>query len=78
MHVVTTRGRVRSGGDAMLILMAMNPETRWKAWLARALPPLRAKARAQYERTAARRSELSAKVPDAEVTVIEPRWVRLP
>ena len=77
MHMVSTRGRVRSGGDAMLALMALNPKTRRKAWLARALPPLRRRARVQYEQLAARRSELSAKVPDAEVTVVEPRWVRL-
>lgn len=78
MHVVDARGRVKSGGDAMIALMALNPKTRRKAWLAMALPPLRRKARVQYEQLAARRSELSAKVPDAEVTVVEPGWVRLP
>lgn len=77
MHVVDERGRVRSAGDALIFLMALNPRTRRKAWLVRALPWMRRKVRAQYDRTAARRSELSDRVPDAEVTVVEPRWVSL-
>lgn len=78
MHVVDRRGRVRSAGDAVIFLMALHPRTRPKAWLVRTLPWVRRKVRAQYERTAARRSELSERVPDAEVTVVEPRWVALP
>ena len=78
MHVVDTRGRVKSAGDAVIALMALSPGTRRKAWLVRAVPSLRAKVRAQYQRTADRRGELSEKVPDAPVTVVEPRWVRLP
>jgi hypothetical protein len=78
MHVVTRRGRVQSAGDAVIALMALSPKTRPQAWLVRAVPSLRRKVAAQYERTASRRSELSDRVPDAEVTVVEPRWVRLP
>jgi predicted DCC family thiol-disulfide oxidoreductase YuxK len=77
MHVVDTRGRVKSAGDAVIALMALSPKTRRKAWLVRALPPLRKKVRAQYQRTADRRSELSERVPDAAVTVVEPRWVHI-
>ena len=78
MHVVDRRGRVASAGDAVIALMAVAPRTRPRAWLVRAVPALRRKVAAQYERTAARRSELSERVPDAAVTVVEPRWVRLP
>ncbi len=76
MHVVDRRGRVHSAGDAVIFLLALNPRTRPKAWLARAVPSLRRQVHARYERTAARRSELSDRVPDAEVTVVEPGWVR--
>ena len=78
MHVVSARGRVRSAGDAMIALLALDPRQRPKAWLTRAVPSLRRKAAEQYERLAARRSELSEKVPDAPVTVVEPGWSRLP
>jgi hypothetical protein len=78
MHVVSRRGRVRSAGDAVIALMAVSPRTRPRAWLVRAVPSLRRKVAAQYEKTAARRGELSERVPDAPVTVVEPRWVRLP
>jgi hypothetical protein len=77
MHLVSRRGRVRSAGDAMIGLMAAFPRTRPKAWLVRAVPSLRRKARAQYVRLAERRGELSEKVPDAPVTLVEPRWTRL-
>jgi hypothetical protein len=62
----------------MIALSAVFPKTRWKAWLTYAVPSLRRKAGAQYERLAARRSELSDRVPDAPVTVVAPRWTRLP
>jgi hypothetical protein len=78
MHVVDTRGRVHSAGDAVIALMAVNPKTRPRAWLVRAVPSLRRKVAAQYEKTASRRGELSDRVPDKEVTVVAPRWVRLP
>lgn len=78
MHIVTTRGRVLSGGDALIYLMRLDPKTRRKAWVARAVPSARRKVRAHYQRTADRRGELSERVPDAPVTVIEPGWVRLP
>lgn len=78
MHVVSRRGRVRSAGDAVIALMALSPKTRRQAWLVRAVPSMRRKVAAQYERTASRRGELSDRVPDAPVTIVEPRWVRLP
>lgn len=77
MHVVSTRGRVRSAGDAVIALMAVNPKTRRRAWLVRAVPSMRRKVSEQYQRTADRRGELSEKVPDAPVTIVEPRWTRL-
>ena len=77
MHLVSRRGRVRSAGDAMIGLMAVHPRTRPKAWLVGAVPRLRRKARDQYDRIAARRAALSERVPDAPVTVVEPRWTRL-
>ena len=77
MHVVDRRGRVKSAGDAVIALLALSPRTRPQAWLARAVPSLRRKVRERYDRTAARRAELSERVPDAEVTVVEPGWVRL-
>lgn len=78
MHVVSRRGRVRSAGDAVIALMAVNPRTRPRAWLVRVVPSMRRRVAEQYQRTADRRGELSEKVPDAPVTVVEPRWVRLP
>jgi len=77
MHVVSRRGRVASAGDAVIALMAASPATRKQAWLTRAIPSRRRKVAADYQRTADRRGELSEKVPDAAVTVVEPRWVRL-
>ena len=76
MHVVGVDGTVESAGDAVLAMMAVFPKTRWKARVARLLPPLRRKAQREYERLAARRSELSERVPDVPPTVVRPRWVR--
>ena len=74
---MSRRGRVASAGDAVIALMAASPATRKQAWLTRAIPSRRRKVAADYQRTADRRGELSEKVPDAEVTVVEPRWVQL-
>ena len=76
--MVSRRGRVYSAGDAVIALMAVNPRTRPRAWLVRAVPSMRRKISEQYQRTADRRGELSEKVPDAPVTIVEPRWVHLP
>jgi hypothetical protein len=57
--------------------MAIDPKTRRQAWLTRLIPSRRRKAAADYQQLAARRGELSERVPDAEVIVVEPRWVRL-
>jgi predicted DCC family thiol-disulfide oxidoreductase YuxK len=73
MHVVNRRGKVFSNGDAVIAMMAAFPLTRPKAWFLRAIPPLRRKVDAGYRKLAARRGELSAKVPDAEPVVIAPR-----
>jgi hypothetical protein len=78
MHVVDERGRVHSGGDAMILLMAMQPATRRRARLARIWPPLRRKIRAEYVALADRRGELSERVGDVEATRVPPRWTRLP
>ena len=75
MHVVSRRGRVRSGGDAMIAMDLLFPETRKQARLARVLPSRRREVRATYEAIAARRSELSERVPDIEAIVVEPRVV---
>ena len=77
MHVVERDGTVHSAGDAVVRLFAAFPRTRWKAWAARLLPPLRRKIAREYQRLADRRGELSERVPDAEPTVVPPRWVRL-
>lgn len=78
MHVVDVWGRVHSAGDAVVQLLALNPETRWRARLARWLPPVRRKVEREYQRLAARRDELSGKVPDVAPTVVAPRWVHHP
>ena len=78
MHIVDERGRVHSGGDAMILLMAMQPATRRRARLARIWPPLRRKIRAEYVALADRRGELSDRVGDVEPTRVPPRWTRLP
>ena len=78
MHVVEKDGTVHSAGEAVIRLLAVFPRTRWKSWAARLLPPLRRKVSRDYERLADRRSELSERVPDAEPTVVPPRWVDLP
>jgi len=78
MHVVDRRGRVHSGGDAVIRLFSVFPRSRWKAWIALLLPPVRRKVDRQYRRLADRRSELASRVPDAPPTVVPPRWVRLP
>ena len=78
MHIVDERGRVHSGGDAMILLMAMQPATRRRARLARIWPPLRRKIRAEYVALADRRGELSERVGDVEPTHVPPRWTRLP
>ena len=78
MHIVDERGRVHSGGDALIILMAMQPATRRRARLARVWPPLRRKIREEYVALAARRGELSDRVGDVATTSVPPRWTRLP
>ncbi len=78
MHIVDTRGRVRSAGAAVIVLLSLNRKTRRKAWLARLLPPVRRKIERDYRALADRRAELSAKVSDVEPTTIRPGFVRLP
>jgi predicted DCC family thiol-disulfide oxidoreductase YuxK len=78
MHIVDERGRVHIGGDAMILLMAMQPATRRRARLARIWPPLRRRTRAEYVALADRRGELSERVGDVEATRVPPRWTRLP
>ena len=76
MHVVRRDGSVASAGEAVIELLAVFPRTRWKAWAARLLPPVRRKVHAEYRRLAERRGELSDRVPDAEPVVVRPRWMR--
>lgn len=76
MHVVDERGRVFSGGDAVIKLMWVMPATRWRARVARWVPPVRRKVAREYQKLADRRGELSEKVPDAEPTVVCPRWIK--
>jgi len=76
MHVVGVDGIVASAGDAVIAMMAVFPKTRWKARVARTLPPLRRKVGREYQRLADRRSELSERVPDVPPTVVRPTWVR--
>jgi predicted DCC family thiol-disulfide oxidoreductase YuxK len=78
MHVVGVDGSVASAGDAVIRLMAVFPRTRWRAWVARVLPPVRSKVDREYRRLADRRGELSDRVPDAPPTVVRPGFVRLP
>ena len=78
MHIVDEHGRVFSAGEAVIRLLAVFPRTRWKAWIARLLPPVRRKVAAEYQRLADRRGELAERVPDSLPTVVPPRWVRLP
>ena len=78
MHVVRRDGSVASAGAAVVVLLGVFPRTRWKAWAARLLPPVRRKVDAQYQRLVDRRGELSDRVPDAEAVVVRPRWVRVP
>ena len=77
MHIVDRDGSVHSAGEAVILLFAVFPRTRWKAWLARLLPPVRRKVAREYERLASRRAELAAKVPDSEPVHVPPRWTRL-
>jgi hypothetical protein len=77
MHVVDTQGRVHSAGRAVIQLLALNRKTRWQAWLARLLPPVRNKIEREYQRLASRRGELSERVEDVPPTVVPPRWTRL-
>ena len=78
MHIVDTSGRVHSAGDAVIVLLSLNRKTRWKARLARLLPPVRRKIAREYQKLADRRGELSEKVGDAPPTHVPPRWVNLP
>lgn len=78
MHIVDERGRVHSGGDALVILMAMQPATRRRARLAKVWPPLRRRIRAEYVALAAKRDVLSGRVEDVAPTHVPPRWTRLP
>ena len=77
MHIVDERGRVHSGGDALIILYSLHPKTRRLATLARLLPPVRWKVRREYRAIADRRGELSEKVPDVEPVTVRPEWTRL-
>jgi predicted DCC family thiol-disulfide oxidoreductase YuxK len=77
MHIVRPGGTVVSAGDAVIDLLALSPKTRWQAWAARLLPPLRKKIDREYRKLADRRGELSARVEDAEPVVVPPRWVHL-
>ena len=76
MHVVGVDGRVHSAGDAVIELFAASPKTRYRAWLARLLPPVRRKIAREYQSLADRRGELSPKSPDVPPVVVEPRWVK--
>ena len=67
--MVRRSGRVVSGGDAMLLLEAILAGRR--GW-SRLWPPRKRQARREYEALAARRDQLSAKVPDVPPTVVEP------
>ena len=78
MHIVDERGRVHSGGDALIILFSIHPKTRWRARAARLLPPVRNKIRREYRAIADRRGELSDKVADVEPVTVRPQWTRLP
>jgi predicted DCC family thiol-disulfide oxidoreductase YuxK len=73
MHVVLPDGTVCSGGDAVIELLALRPKTRPVAWLARALPPVRAWIRRAYNKTAANRAELANRVPDRDLVVDPPQ-----
>jgi len=77
MHVVDTRGREHSAGAAVIVLLSLNKKTRWKTRLARLLPPVRRRIERDYQHLAARRDELSAKVPDVEPTTVRPRFARM-
>lgn len=80
MHIVDERGRVHSGGDALIILFSIHPKARWRglAVAGRFLPPVRNKIRRQYRAIADRRGELSDKVADVEPVRVPPTWTRLP
>ena len=78
MWVVDSDGSLFGGGDAVIRLMAVFPQARWAAFVARLLPPVRRKIRKEYQRVADSRGERSQKVPDAPVTIFPPAWVRLP
>jgi predicted DCC family thiol-disulfide oxidoreductase YuxK len=76
MHVVDTRGRVHSAGDAVIQLMLQKRTTWLPGQLARLLPPARHLVDRWYERRASRRDVLAATVADVEPTVVRPRWIR--
>lgn len=76
MHVVRRDGTVTSAGDAVIELMRVFPRSRPVAFFARLLPPVRRRIARRYEATAARRGQLSERVPDTEVTVVRPRWIK--
>lgn len=77
MHVVDEHGRVHSAGRAVVVLLGLNRRTRWKARLARLLPPVMRKVEREYQALASRRGELAETVDDVEPTVVPPRWTRL-
>jgi predicted DCC family thiol-disulfide oxidoreductase YuxK len=72
MHVVARDGRIHSGGDGVIALMAVFPTTRVQAWLARILPPLRRRIHRRYDAMASRRGELSNRVTDEPLTIVPP------
>lgn len=73
MHVIGVDGRVHSGGDGVIEILAASPNGAWRARLARVLPPVRNKIRREYQKLADRRGELSAKAPDVPPIVVEPQ-----
>ena len=72
MHVIGRDGSVHSAGDAVVEILAASPKTRWRAWAAKLLPPVRRKIAVEYQKLADRRGELSPKSPDVPPVVVEP------
>ena len=75
MHVIGVDGRVHSGGDGVIEILAASPKGAWRARMARLLPPVRRKIAREYQQLADRRGELSARAPDVPPIVVEPQTV---
>ena len=73
MHVIGVDGRVHSGGDGVIEILAASPKGAWRARMARLLPPVRRKIAREYQKLADRRGELSARSPDVPPIVVEPQ-----